>query len=61
MFDDSEVERLRARLTITAFLAWLTLHLETERGFRHDTAALERSTNCDGGKLVRVRVFRDRD
>ena len=37
----------------------MTLHLESERGFRQ-TQPLTNLYELDGGKLVRVRVFRDR-
>jgi ketosteroid isomerase-like protein len=52
-----EVERLQA-LDDHRVLGWLTLHLETERGFRQ-TQPLTNLYELDGGKLVRVRVFFD--
>src|SRR5215216_3829053 len=56
---EMEVERLRS-LDDHRVLAWLTLHLESERGFRQ-TQPLTNLYELDGGKLVRVRVFRNRD
>jgi ketosteroid isomerase-like protein len=54
-----EVERLEA-LDDHRVLGWLTLHLESEGGFRQ-TQPLTNLYELDDGKLVRVRVFRDRD
>jgi ketosteroid isomerase-like protein len=54
-----EVERLES-LDDHRVLGWLTLHLESERGFRQ-TQPLSNLYELDGDKLVRVRVFRDRD
>ena len=55
-----EVERLEA-LDDHRVLGWLTLHVESEGGFRQ-TQPLSNLYELDGGgKLVRVRVFRDRD
>jgi ketosteroid isomerase-like protein len=55
---EMEVERLQS-LDDHRVLAWLTLHLETERGFRQ-TPPLTNLYELDGGKLMRVRVFFDR-
>ena len=54
-----EVERLES-LDDHRVLGWLTLHLETEGGFRQ-TQPLSNVYELDGRKLVRVRVFRDRE
>jgi ketosteroid isomerase-like protein len=54
-----EVERLQS-LDAHRVLGWLTLHLETERGFRQ-TQPLTNLYELDGGKLVRVQVFFDRN
>jgi hypothetical protein len=54
-----EVERLQA-LDDHRVLGWLTLHLESERGFPQ-IQPLTNLYELDGGKLVRVRVFRDRE
>lgn len=53
------VERLES-LDDHRVLGWLTLQLETEGGFRQ-TQPLSNLYELDGGKLVRVSVFRDRD
>ena len=54
-----EAERVES-LDDHRVFGWLTLHLETEGGFRQ-TQPLSNLYELDGGKLVRVRVFRDRD
>ncbi|MGH2926053.1 MAG: nuclear transport factor 2 family protein [Solirubrobacterales bacterium] len=53
-----EVERLES-LDDHRVLGWLTLQLESERGFRQ-TQPLTNLYELDDGKLVRVRVFFDR-
>src|SRR6476619_2402470 len=53
-----EVERLQS-LDDDRVLGWLTLHLVTEGGFPQ-TQPLTNLYELDGGKLVRVRVFFDR-
>jgi ketosteroid isomerase-like protein len=56
---DLEVERLES-LDDHRVLGWLTLHAESERGFRQ-TQPLTNLYELEDRKLVRVRVFRDRD
>ncbi len=53
-----EVERLQP-LDDDRVLAWLTIDLETERGFRQRDP-LTNLYELDGGKLSRVRVLSDR-
>ena len=53
-----EVERLRP-LDDNRVLGYLTLDIESERGFQQ-TQALTNLYELEGGKLSRVRVFSDR-
>jgi ketosteroid isomerase-like protein len=53
-----EVERLQP-LDGDRVLAWLTLDIESERGFPQ-RQPLTNLYELDGGRLSRVRVFRDR-
>jgi hypothetical protein len=53
-----EVERLRP-LDDNRVLGYVTLRMESERGFQQ-TPALTNLYELEGGKLSRVRVFSDR-
>jgi ketosteroid isomerase-like protein len=55
---EMEVERLRP-LDDNRVLGYLTLHMESERGYQQ-TQPITNLYELEGGKLSRVRVFNDR-